>query len=69
MKSCTLADWFFQYKSTSISGGFDIREVVEWFSEPDLDQVGYRVYIKGGRNHWLTQEQLGAMLELMKEFQ
>jgi hypothetical protein len=60
-----MSDWFFRYSDETQAGGFDIREIEGWYSEPDLKSNGYRVYLKSGKSHFLTEAQLGGMVAML----
>jgi hypothetical protein len=58
--------YFFRYTGGAASGGFDVRKVTEFMGEPDMLEIGYRVYIDSGKSHWLSEKQLEDMLGLME---
>jgi len=60
--SKSLLEWFFIYQSKDVEGGFDIRDISNWYLEPTGSEKGYRVYTKDGKSHWITCIQLSDLL-------
>lgn len=59
-----MIEWFFRYENVS-TGAFDIRDVECWYKEIDNKDTGYRVYLRSGKSHWLTVEDIHKLENMM----